>query len=805
MAAFLQDLKYGLRMIRSRPSFTAVVVITLALGIGSTTTIFSVVNAVLLRPLPFPDADRIVRIEEQHRQSSGTSNLTYAAFLDLVPRVNTLDHIAAARFGSTNLTDGAEPEQVATLRVTSEYFAALGVAPIMGRVFTTQEDEPGGDIVVILSYGLWQRRYGGDPELIGRTIRSGGSTATVVGVMPPGFRAGYPFPGEYDLWTPLVPGGALRANRRSHLLGVLGRLKTDSGMAGAAAELASIGQRIDEENPGVDPGMSLGLIGLRDKMVAPIRPVLIVFLCAVGFLLMIACANVANLMMARSRDRASEIAIRMALGAGRIRLVRQLLTESILLGLLGGASGLLLSAWGVELVAAAGPRSFPRINEVSLDHRVLLFSLIVTVLTGIVFGLASAITLLKEPGSEAIRLSARTVAAPRRELFRRALVVSEVALALVLLIGAGLLMNSFIRVLQTDRGFDPSNVLTVNINLPSSKYATGPRQAGVLKEILERVSSAPGVRSVGLASTIPFQGGPATDFVIEGRPSFEPGREPEADIRIVDENYFRTMAIPLVAGREFTDGDVADAPKVMVINQEMARRYWPGEDPLGRNVTMMDWGPPLTGRIAGIVGDVKADGLDSTVRPMIYWPYQQFPGSYNNLVISTDRDPMSVVGAVKASIWSVDPDQPLSSIQPMEEVVATSIAPRRFNTFLLGLFATLALLLASVGIYGLISYTVAQRIREFGIRVAVGAQSSDILKLVLGEGLQLAALGVGIGCVAALALTRLMASLLFGVGARDPLTFVVISAVLAAVTLLGCYVPARRATRVDPAVVLRCE
>ena len=801
----LHDLRIALRMLRSTPGFSLIAISALALGIGASTLIFSVVNAVLLRPLPFPEADRVVRLWERHPQSAVTSNLSYATFLDLGSDTSSIENISAARFFTANLTDGDQPEQVNSMLVSSRYLRALKITPQLGRLFADEDDVPASAKVALVGDGLWRRRYASDPNLVGRAIRIGSDSVTVIGIMPAGFRAGYPFAGEYDLWLPLVPGGDLRANRRSHILGVLGRLKPGVSMEQARAELGVLARGIDQASSGVDPGMNLEPVRLRDQIVAPMRQALIVFLFAVGLLLLIACANVANLMLARLSVREREIAIRSALGAGRLRLVRQLLTESALLALIGGGAGILLAMWGVRIVASLNPSTFPRINEVTIDTRVLVVSLLVSLASGFLFGLAPALQLPRHGLGEMLKESGRSVAGRGRRWLRQILVVTEVALAIALVVCAGLLINSFVRLMQVGRGFEPSNVLTVNINLPGSKYKTVESQALVLHQILERVAAAPGVRSAGVASSLPFRGGPATDFEIEGRPTPDKNQQPMADIRIVDEGYFRTLNIPLRAGRLFNETDIAGATQVMMINEEMARQYWPNENPIGRHVTMMDWGPPLTGEIVGIAGNVRADGLDSAQRPMIYWPYPQFPVIFNSLVIRSEGDPLSVVSAVQTRVWSIDRELPVTRIQTMEDVIAGSVAPRRFNMLLIGIFATLALAIASVGIYGVISYTVVQRRQEIGIRIAVGARPVDVLKLVVRQGMTLTFAGIVIGLVAALGLTRLMSNLLFNVDASDPLTFAVAALLLSAIALLACFIPARRAIRVDPLESLRSE
>jgi putative ABC transport system permease protein len=801
-----QDLRYALRMLAKRPGFTVVAVLTIALGVGANTMIFSVVNAVLLRPLPFPGSERAVRIGEGHSDSSNnTGNFTYATFLDLGDRTESLDHIAAARFWADTLTDGGEPEQVSSLLVSAEFFPALGVDPAIGRTFLPEEDRPGNDGVVVIGYALWQRRFGGDPGLVGKVIKVSGTDRVVIGVMPRGFQTSFLFPGQYDLWRPLVPTGPLRGNRRSHLLGVIGRLNPGFTLTQARHEMTSFAALVDEQNPGVDPGLRVNVVGLQDKLVDPVRPALIVLLGVVGCVLLIACANVANLLLARAAAREKEIAVRLALGAGRSRILRQLLTESLLLALTGGAAGLLLAVWGVDSIAALSPGGLPRLSEVNVDGRVLAFTFAISLVTGVLFGLAPALQLGSISITESLKEGARGSLGKKRRWLRQALVVTEVAASMLLLVAAGLLINSFWRLLQVDRGFDAQNVLAVNVVLPPARYSKSTQQVSFMGQALDRLAEIPDVRSVGLGSSLPLTGGPSTDFVIEGRPPVDPEHEPIADIEIVDAGYFQTLRVPLRQGRVFGEGDTPFSKKVMVISETMARQYWPNESPIGGQVTMKDWGPPLTGEVVGVVGDVKANGLDKETRPMIYWPYTQFPSIFNNFVLRTEGDPLAMAGAVKAKIWSIDSQQPVARVQTMEQVLADSIAPSRFNMLLVGLFAFLALVLATVGIYSVISYTVAQRTNEIGIRVALGARGLDVLKLIVRQGMALTVLGIGLGLLSAMGLTRLMTGLLFGVSPTDAVTLATIALLLFITALAACLVPALKATRIDPMLALRYE
>jgi len=799
-----QDLRLGFRMLRSQPAFSLVAVFALALGIGATTLIFSVVNAVLLRPLPYNDANRIVRIEERHGRG-GPGNVSYATFLDLGSETASLEQIAASRFWTANLTDGVsgglEPEQVRSALVSAGFFKALRVSPLMGRTFLSEEDQPGGLPVAVLSHTLWQRRYNGDPQILGRTIRVSDVDRTVVGVMPANFQ----FPTSTELWTPLVAGGDLRENRRSHLLAVMARLKPGATIEQAKAELGVAARRIEQQSPGIDPNLELGALRLQDRLVGSMRTALTALLGAVGFLLLIACANVANLLLARATAREKEMAIRAALGAGRFRLMRQLLTESLLLASLGGAVGLLIVYWGVQLITTLDPFALPRINEVNIDGRVLGFTILVTLVTGVLFGLAPALQLPKHALQTSLKEGGRTSAGTRRRYLRNGLVVAEMALTLMLLIGAGLLVNSFWRLLQVQLGFDPQNVVTFNLFLSPTRFSSEPQKINFLKQVMERVQGIPGVRAAGLTSTVPLTGGPATDFVVEGRAPAEPGNEPMADIRIIDPNYFRAMSIALRAGRQFSERDSAEAPRVMIINETLARRFFPDENPIGRRITMKDWGPPLTGEIVGIAADVKENGLDAAIQPEIYWPYPQFPSNFNSLIVKTDGDLIGAVAAVKQQIWSIDSQQPIARVATMDEVLDRSVANRRFNLLLFASFAAVALLLAAIGIYGVVSYTVSQRTHEIGVRMALGAKTADVLRLILAQGLRLAVGGILIGVVGALALTRLMKDLLFGISTTDPLTFAGVALALTVIALLACFIPARRAAQVEPLRALRHE
>jgi predicted permease len=808
----LHDFRFALRLQRKNPGFTAIAVLTLALGMGATTTIFSVVNSVLLRPLPYQNHDRLLRVAESHpgAAASGVTfsalGVTYATFLDLEREAKTIENASAYRQWAFNVTGGSEPEQVPGALVSGNFFNALGSNAFLGRTIQPEDDQPGGsNRVVLLSYALWQSRFGADNKILGQTLKVNAEPFTVIGVMPPGFD----FPEQSEIWCPLVPGSSLHDNRRAHLLTVLADRRRGESFGGVQGELTAFAESVEKRNPGVDdPGLTLNAESLQKNLVAPIRPALVILLFAVGLLLLIACANVANLLLARTTARRKEIAVRLALGASRARLAMLLLTESVFVSLMGGAVGLLIAQAGLTFIRTQSNEDLPRFSEIHLDWRVFAFAFAVSLLSGLLFGLAPALAGAKVNLNAPLKEGNSEPAGAGLRLSNGTLTVLQYALATILLAGAGLLGGSLLQILQVNPGFNPDHVLTLQIFLSPQEYPEGDSKAAtVLHQMLEHVRALPGVRSAGVVNALPISGGPNTEFVIAGRPVPRLGDEPGADIRVVDPEYFSTMGIPVLAGRSFTEHDNSGAARVLLINETLARQFWPNsnDNPIGRHITMKDWGPPLTGEIVGVVGDVKTNGLDAAVGPMIYWPYYQFGQIFNTMVVRTDGDPLQLVSAVKSGIWSVDKNQPVSRIQTMEQILSDSVARRRLYVVLLGVFAGVALLLAATGIYGVVSYSVSQRTREIGIRVALGAERVDVVRLVIAQAARLALAGEVIGIFVALGLTRLMNSLLFGVSAADPVTFASVAITLTLVALVACYVPARRATRVDPMVALRYE
>jgi putative ABC transport system permease protein len=802
-----QDLRYGLRMLAKNPGFTSIAVIALALGIGANSTIFSVVNTVLLRPLPYREPDRLVMVwEDATKNGYPHDTPAVANYIDWRDQNHVFEGMAAIAEESFNLTGSGEPERIDGRRVSADLFPLLGVEPYLGRAFTPEEDRPGANRVVIMSHGLWQRRFGSDMNIIGKSLTLNGESFTVVGVMPPRFQ----FPSREDeLWVPIAFDSEEAANRGTHYLEVIARLKPDVTLEQAQAEMNAIAARLQQQYPKSNTGIGVAITPLHEQVVGDIKPALLVLLGAVGFVLLVACANVANLLLARASVRQKETAVRIALGASRWRLIRQFLTESILLAALGGGVGLLLSLWGVSLLKGFIPENISQVKAITIDARVLIFTLLVSLLTGLIFGLAPATQASNFNLHETLKEGGRdTAAGSRGNRIRGLLVITEVALALILLIGAGLLINSFLRLRHVDPGFRADKLLTMKIVLPELKYPDQTRRSAFYTELLGRVEALPGVKSAAVTTNLPlYSQGNSIGISIEGRPDPPPDQRFIVVTRVISPQYFRTMGIQLLRGREFGEQDRADSAGVVIISETMARRYWPGEDPLGRRIKAGSSASPSPWwTIIGVVKDVRQFELNADPKPQMYLPYAQNDFfEPRDLVVSTNVEPLSLGALVRKTVWEVDKDQPVSDIKTMEDILSESVARQRFSMLLLGIFAALALVLAAVGIYGVMSYSVAQRTREFGIRIALGAQGSDVLRLAVGEGLKLVLIGVAIGLAVAFILTRVMSSLLFGVSATDPTTFITISLVLMSVAVLASYIPARRATKVDPMVALRYE
>ena len=804
MRSFFQDMRYALRMIFKAPSLTVVAVLTLALGIGANSAVFSIVNAVLLRPLPYAHPERAMMI--QGVPLSLSPEFSAANIFDWRDRAPSFESLAAFNPASdgVNLTGDAEPQRVIATEVTAAYFSTLGVQPIQGRTFAPEDEQEGHTRVVVLSYELWQQRFHRDGDIVGQTIRLNEVPHTVIGVTPPGVQA----PASADLWLPLSLAADRVLTGPVMMFNIVGRLKPEATLTEARAEMQSFSEWLQEAGP--QNGFArqrIEVTPLHTELVQKVRPALLILFGAVAFVLLIACVNVTNLLLARASARRKEMAIRAALGASRLQLARQMLTESSLLAVMSGAAGLLFALWCVDLLKAIGPADIPRLHEARLDMAVFGFTLGVSLLTGFLFGLAPALHASKVDLNEALKEGAAATRGGRWRLgLRNLLVVAEVALALVLLIGAGLLVKSFLRVLDVNPGFDPKNVLTIALDLPHVKYPKAPQQIAFYQQLMERLSALPGVQAVGGTNTLPLatKGAVAFSFSIEGAAPADTPQGTYASYFIVTPDYLQTMSIPLLEGRPITEQDKQGAPPVALVSQEAARRYWPNESAIGKRIIPMTEKTPR--EIVGVVGEVKQWGLENPKPvPAIYIPHQQLVWPVTTIAIRTTGDPLGLANAVRGEVQALDKDLPVYDIKTMSQRLADSIAERRFMLILLGTFAALALLLASVGIYGVMSYAVTQRTRELGIRMALGATRRDVLRLVVGKGLGLTLAGVGIGLAAAYALTRLLASLLFGVSATDPFTFVAIAMVLTGVALGACFVPARRATRVDPMVALRHE
>ncbi|MGH9868054.1 MAG: ABC transporter permease [Candidatus Polarisedimenticolia bacterium] len=804
--SFTRDLRYALRGLRKAPVFTLAVVATLALGIGANTAIFSVVHATLLRDLPFADPDRLVMVwEDASKVGYPRDTPSPANYIDWRDQNGVFESMAAMASVGFNLTGSGEPERIEGARVSATLFPLLGVQPLLGRVFAPDEDRPGANQVVVISHGLWQRRFGSDPAIVGSPLALNGASVTVVGVMAPSFR----FPAvEDEIWIPMAFSADEAGRRGSHFLKVVARLKPGVTLAQAQTEMTGIAHRLEELYPQSNTNVGAVVVPLHEQLVGNLRPALLVLMGAVGFVLLIACANVANLLLARTAARQKEISIRVALGAERRQLVRQFLTESLVLAALGGCAGLLLSQWGIGLMKTFLPDALAQVKDVTLGAAVMVFAMAVSVITGLMFGLAPAVQASRQL-SDGLKEGTRGSSSGRMaRRVRGALVASEIAVSLVLLIGAGLLMNSFVRLRHVDPGFDPGRLLTMRIALSETTYRQAERRSAFYTELLSGLEALPGVESAAVTTNLPLTfTGNSIGISIEGRPDPPPGREIIVVTRVVSPDYFRTMGIPVTGGRPFTGADRDGSQPVAVISESMARLHWSGEDPVGRRIKS---GPSASGNpywtVVGVVKDVHQFDLGADPRPQIYLPYAQV-GFFapRDLVVRTSGEPLALAASVRRVVQDLDRDQPIAQVRTMEEIVSSSVGTQRFSTLMLGLFALVALALASVGIYGLISYSVSQRTREIGIRMALGAQRRDVLRLVIFEGMTLVLVGAGIGLLGALALTRLMQGLLYGVSAVDPVTFLATFLLLAAVALSACYLPARRAARGDQIAAIRCE
>jgi putative ABC transport system permease protein len=806
MQTWLHDLRSGTRALARKPGFAAVVILMLAIGNAANTAVFSAVSGVLLRPLPFPEDDRLLTVWEVNRQQQVARQLASAPnFVDWRERSRSFDALAAFRPSlSYNMTGGDHPVRVSVTAASASLFPLLGVAAALGRTFAPEEDRVGSDLVAIVSHELWLSHFGASPDIIGRKLALHDTTRTVVGVMPPDFE--FPLhPGdEADVWIPLALDTREIDGRRDHRwLQVIGRLSPHVSLEQARSDLGAIAGRLQREHPSSNAGWTVELVPFRQQLFGDTRLALLVLQAAVAFLLLIVCVNVANLLLARAEARQKEIAIRAAVGASRLRIVRQLLTESVLLAGLGGLLGLLLVVWGIDLLRSWIPTSTPRVAQIEIDAAVLVGAVAVSLATGVVFGLAPAL-LVSSPRLHAVLKDGAPGAGggTGRHRLQGALVVAEVALGLVLLVGATLMAGSFVRLRSVDPGFDPRRVLTMELYLPDYKYSGDHQKIAFYDRLLESVSALPDVQEAALVTGLPMSGRYAWThgFSIEGGTAAPAAEQPLANWRAVTPDYFRLMRIPLLAGSLFSDRHHERGRKVVLVNESLARRHFAGADPVGRRLTVAGDEPRV---VIGVVGNVKQRALAAEPEPEVFVPYHQRPVNYMTLVVRTGSEPVGLADAMGRAVLALDPDQPVFNVRSMEAVVAGSVAGARFHTLLLAMFAGLAVLMAAVGLYSVIAYGVSERTREIGIRLAVGAEPRHVRRLVLGRGLRLALVGVAVGLAAALGLTRMMQSLLYGVSAHDPLTLLGISALLIVVALLACAIPARRAAMVDPAVAVR--
>jgi putative ABC transport system permease protein len=806
MDTFLKDLRYAVRNLVTRPGFTVIAVVTLALGIGANTAIFSAINALLLKPLPLPEPERVVAIWDKVPSRGVVHNeVALANYLDWRSQSQSFEQLALYRWWSTNLTGVESPERLQGFLVTANFLDALGMKPLMGRNFAEEENQPGKDLVAIITYSLWQRRFGGDPNILNKTISLNSVTRTVVGVMPERFN----FPKGAEVYAPLAITSEIAQQRGFHSYYVVGKLKPGASSQSAQAEMDNITARLEKAYPKTNTGLGANVYPIVKDTVRMYDTALWIMLGAVGFVLLIACANVANLMLARATGRQKEIALRAALGASRWRIIRQLLSESLLVALLGGVLGTLVGFWGIDALRAANPgdaaKFAPGWYQLGINLPVLVFTLGLSLVSGLVFGLAPAWQTSKPNLNDALKEGGRQTGAGSHRL-RSSLVVFEVALSLVLLIGAGLLFRSFLTLVKTDAGFNPNNILTMNLVLPGIKYKEEAQRFAFYKDLEQRVQHLPGVQSAAFVNYLPLGGSNSSDdYLVEGAPEPAPGQENDGRYRVCTPDYFQTMGIRILKGRGFTDQDKAGAPPVVIVNEALARKHWPNQDALGKRIRFygpLDKAPWM--EVVGVVQDVKHE-LDLPVTPEYYLPHAQDSWNAMVLVAKTQVEPTSLAPQIRQQVWAIDKDQPVFDVFTMQQVRSMSVTLQSFSSVVLAIFAGVALVLATVGIYGVMAYAVTQRTHEIGIRMALGARGRDVVRLVVRQGMVLTLIGVVIGVAGSLALTRFMAKLLVGVEPTDPLTFTAVSLCLLVAALLACYLPARRATKVDPLVALRYE
>ena len=812
-----RDVTYGLRILGKNPGFTAVAILTLVLGIGANTAIFSVINAVLLRPLPYTDPGSLVTVWENSSKVGNPHNtVSPPDYLDWKRQADVFSGMAAIFDQRVNLTGGGLPEQIVLQDVSEDFFSVLGVKPILGTGFTPENGQEGHDNVVVLSYGFWKERFGGDPGIVGKSVTINSHVLTIVGVAPQNFewfiKDGSLTGGKPQMWTPFaMPKAFAERKNVGRFLTVVARLKPGVSPLQAQSQMAGLAARIAEQFPDFNAYWGTNVVPLREQLSGDLRPALLVLLGAVALVLLIACANVSSLLLARAANRERELAVRTAIGASRWQIARQLLTESVLLAVIGGVIGIGLALWGTNVILAASPANLLDLRSIAIDWRVLAFAASVTFTAGLVFGFLPSYIASQSGTSETLKEGGRGSSAARhRGYARNAFVVGQICFALVLLAGSGLLIRSFIRLAGVDPGFDASHLLTFKVSLPRARYKDDPARLAFFREFLNRVANVPGVRAVTMNSFPPFSGlGAGTAVHLLSQPTRSIGDLPDSLVRVVGANYFSTMQITLRAGRDFSPEELAQQRHVVIINQAFADKYLAGVNPLGQKAVIFmmsleeDKNP--ASEIIGVVGDVRQIGLDTPSEPTVYWPHPELVYSEMAILVRTSVDPLATVSAIRNELRQMDTELPMAAIASMDQLLADSISRSRFTMLLLGIFAGVALVLASVGIYGVIAYTVAQRTQEFGIRVALGATRRDVLQLVLGQGTRITLLGIGLGIVASLIATRLMATLLYGTSARDPLTFTAVALLLALVALAACYVPARRATRIDPIVALRYE